>query len=479
MKKFLAMLTVLGVSIVSLAQTKGRVAGTVEDGNQKTIESATIALLRGKDSSVAKVAAADKNGKFEFENVAEGKYLVGITAVGHKKGFSNTFEISSANSSIELKTISLVPQETALMGVTVAAKKPLIEQRIDRTIVNVEASVTNVGNSALEVLEKSPGISVDKDGNISLKGKQGVLVLVDGRPTQLGGADLANLLRSMNANQLDQIEIMTNPPAKYDAAGNAGIINIKTKKNKQVGYNGSVNASYGQGILPKFNEGLNFNYRQGKWNLFTNLSHGYRENRNQLDIQRNFLEKNTKAILTHFDQQARMQNERTSYNAKVGADFFAGKNTTLGVVVSGFSAPSSFVNRNLIDISDANGNITSQTRALSKQNETWKNYSTNFNLRQVLDSTGKELTADLDYVKYDANNNQSLSNYYYTAGGDPKQKGDTLYGRLPQLIDIYSGRVDYTMPLKGGSRFEAGLKTSYVKTDNNAIYDTVNNSVSV
>src|SRR5829696_3361549 len=376
MKKFLAMLTVLGVSIVSLAQTKGRVTGTVEDGNQKTIESATIALLRGKDSSVAKVAAADKNGKFEFENVAEGKYLVGITAVGHKKGFSNTFEINSANSSIELKTISLVPQEKALMGVTVAAKKPLIEQRIDRTIVNVEAAITNVGASALEVLEKSPGISVDKDGNISLKGKEGVLVLIDGRQTQLSGAELANFLRNMTASQLDQIEIMTNPPAKYDAAGNAGIINIKTKKNKQVGYNGSFNASYGQGNLPKFNEGFNFNYRQGKWNLFTNLSHGYRERNNKIDIQRNFLHETTKEVVSYFDQQARMKNSGSSYNGKFGADYFAGKNTTVGVVVSGFSGPNHFINRNHTNIYDNVGNLLSQTKAISMQDESWKNLST-------------------------------------------------------------------------------------------------------
>src|SRR6476659_9224936 len=185
--------------------------------------------------------------------------------------------------------------------VIVTAKKPLVEQRIDRTIINVDASPTNVGSSALEVLEKSPGISVDKDGNISLKGKQGVLVLVDGRPTQLGGSDLANLLRSMNANQLDQVEIMTNPPAKYDAAGNAGVINIKTKKNKQFGYNGAISLSYGQGKYPKYNEGFNFNYRKGKFNLFTNLSHNYRKSYGHLDIQRNFRIKDTKEIKSFFD----------------------------------------------------------------------------------------------------------------------------------------------------------------------------------
>ncbi len=396
MRKIFTMLTVL-ISTFSFAQTNGKVKGTVEDGSLKTIASATITLLKAKDSSVAKVAAADKTGKFEFDNVAEGKYLVSITAVGHQKGYSPVFEISSANASVVLKTISLVPMEKSMGEVVVTAKKPLVEQRIDRTIVNVEASVTNVGSSALEVLEKSPGISVDKDGNVSLKGKQGVLILVDGRPTQLGGADLANLLRNMNANQLDQIEIMTNPPAKYDAAGNAGIINIKTKKNKQFGYNGTVTLGYTQGRYPRFNEGINFNYRQGKINFFTNLSHNYRKSFQELNIQRNFLEETSKQVSSHFDQQARMKNEGNSYNGKIGLDYFAGKNTTFGVVVTGFSSPGNFENRNLNKIYNASGQLAEQARALSTQKETWTNFSTNLNFRQVLDTTGRELTADLDY----------------------------------------------------------------------------------
>lgn len=480
MKQFFSLFTLFTlVSLLSQAQTGGTVSGSIIDGAQKTVESATISLVRAKDSSAVKFAVASKEGSFSFDGIATGKYLVVVTAVAHQKAFSPVFSLTPENSNVQLATIELVPVQKSMGAVTVVARKPLIEQKIDRTVVNVEASVTNVGSSALEVLEKSPGISVDREGNISLKGKAGVMVMVDGRPTQLGGADLANLLRSMNANQLDQIEIMTNPPARFDAAGNAGVINIKTKKNKMVGYNGSVNLSYGQGMLPKINEGLNLNYRQGKWNLFTNLSHAYRENRQYLTIQRNFVNASTKDLVSMFDQDARMTNIRKSYNGKLGADYFASKNTTFGVVLSGFSSPSTFENKNLTDIFDQDKVLVKQTRALSTQDETWKNYSTNFNFRHVLDTTGKELTADLDYITYDANNNQTLSNYYFNAKGENIEKGDTLFGRLPQLINIYSGRVDYSMPLKGGARFEAGLKTSFVKTDNNAIYDTVHNGAVV
>lgn len=225
MKKILAFI-ILMISLLpidSQAQTKtGTVSGSVIDGNAKTIESATITLLRSKDSSVAKISVANKAGNFLFEDVADGSYLVTISAVGHTQAFSKVFEINQNNLSVILPVIELKPSVKSLDAVTVTTRKPLIEQKVDRTIVNVASSVTAVGNTALEVLEKSPGVTVDKDGNISLKGKQGVVIMLDGRPSYLSGADLANLLSNMSASQLDQIEIMTNPPAKYDAAGNSG-----------------------------------------------------------------------------------------------------------------------------------------------------------------------------------------------------------------------------------------------------------------
>ena len=181
----------------------------------------------------------------------------------------------------------------------------------------------------LEVLEKSPGISVDKDGNISLKGKQGVQIYIDGRPTYLAGADLVNYLTSLNSSQLEQIEIMTNPPAKYEASGNSGIINIKTKKTKQFGYSGSISSTYSQGRYSRFNESFNFNYRKNKVNLFTNLSYNTNKNFNNIDIQRKFIESSTKEVKSHFDQETNLLNENQSYYAKLGMDYAASKKTTL------------------------------------------------------------------------------------------------------------------------------------------------------
>ncbi|HET6225597.1 MAG TPA: outer membrane beta-barrel protein, partial [Bacteroidia bacterium] len=447
------------------------------DGNTKTIESATITLLRAKDSSVAKISVANKEGNFVFENVTEGKYLVSITAVGHSKGYSAAFDVNESNSSVALKTIELVPVSKELSGVSVSARKPLIEQKIDRTIVNVEAAVTNVGTSALEVLEKSPGISVDKDGNISLKGKQGVQVYIDGRPTYLGGTDLANYLRSLSSNQLDQIEIMTNPPAKYDAAGNSGIINIKTKKTKQFGYSGNLSSTWSQGRYPKVNESFNFNYRKNKVNLFTTLGYNNRKNFQDLDIQRKFIE--VKEIKSIFTQESRIKEQGESYNAKLGMDYFVTKKTTLGVVLTGFYNPGVFSNKSDVLIYDPNMNLLKQTLAQTSNDRKWNNFSTNLNFRHSFDSTGKELTIDADYVTYSSKNAQDLTNAYYDKQGLPTIKADTLLGSLPQDINIYSAKMDYTHPLKKGAKFEAGIKTSFVRTDNNAVYDSVNYGVHV
>jgi len=174
-----------------------------------------------------------------------------------------------------------------------------------------------------------------------------------------------------------------------------------------------------------------------------------------------------------------MNNENNSYNAKLGMDYSASKNTTLGVVFTGFTSPGTFQNRNVNDIYNAAGQLAEQTRAYSRQDERWKNFSTNLNFRQVLDTNGKELTADLDYISYNGMQKQMLTNSYYDASGNIRRKADSLYGQLPQIIDIRSGKIDYVQPLKKGARFEAGVKSSFVKTDNNAIYDTTNNGVLV
>ncbi len=479
MKKIFTLLAAYGLTamsfITSAQTTEGKVTGTVSSLS-KPIEAATVSLLKAKDSSLVKMSLSGKTGNFEIEKLVEGKYLVSVTIVGFTKYYSEAFELNNANQLYTVKPIELVSSSKALKDVTVTAKKPFVEQKLDRTLINVDASPTNAGLTAMDVLEKSPGISVDKDGNISLKGKQGVMIMIDGKPTYLSAQDLANMLKNMPGNQLEQIEIMTNPPAKYDAAGNGGVINIKTKKNKAQGLNGNITLGGGMGRNPKTSNSLNLNYRVGKVNMFGNYSHNWNKGYQNLELIRIFRDKTTNEISSIFGQKAEMTPNTQRNTYKIGADYYITKKTTLGVVLNGFENPGSFLNNNVTNITDGAGNLISRTEAKNKNNDRWSSIGGNINLRHIIDTTGTEITADLDYVNYGNNSNQMFGNYFYDKAGDKKQPDEFLKGQLPSNIKIYSAKTDYTHPLKGNAKIEAGLKTSIVETDNNAQYANLVNS---
>ena len=469
MKKY-QLLTVLILFVASglFAQSKGIIRGRVIDQERGGVASASVSLLKAKDSSLVKISVSNKDGRFEFDNIGSDKYVVMASAVGHSKMYSAAIDITESSNSVDLEPIALKTSSKELKEVTVVSRKPMIEQKIDRTILNVDAAVTNTGTTALEVLEKSPGVQVDKDGNISLKGKQGVIVLIDGRPSYLSGADLANMLKGMQASQLDQIEIMTNPPAKFDAAGNSGVINIKTKKNKAKGFNGSVTAGASQGVYFKTNESLGLNYRKGKVSLFSNYSFGRFNNFQELEIYRRYIndDGSTRAI---FEQTALNRSKRMNNNLKLGMDYNLTKKTTLGIVLSGFYNPESDKGRNVSYLKDPAGSVDSIVEAESSSKKLWKNGSVNLNMRHQYDSTGRELTADIDVISYKSSKDELFVNTTYSPNW-VKKYAEHLMGDLPSDISIYSGKVDYTHPLKKGAKLELGWKSSYVITDSRANY---------
>ncbi len=476
MKHLLNLLTAVSISIVSLAQTPGKVTGLIKVSNQQIIDAATISLLNGKDSTLIKATVSDKNGNFLFENIKQGAtYLVSASLIGYKMVYSKPFSLSWNQLSVATGVLQLIPIDKELKEVTINSKKLFIERTLDKTVVNVDASVTNAGTTAMDVLEKSPGVTVDKDGNISLKGKQGVMIMIDGKPSYLGGAELANLLRSMSSANLDQIEIMTNPSAKYDAAGNSGIINIKTKKSKQKGFNGNLSLGYGQGVYAKTNNSLNLNYRNGKFNMFSTLSVNRRNNFQQLDIKRIYKNPD-QSVTAIFDQNARMMHRNGNNNVKAGVDYYASKKTTIGVVFTGFVNPENQTGLNTSYLKNNMEMVDSIAVSSSAEDGSWKNKGVNFNLRRQFDSTGKEFTMDADYVNYNASKNQPFSNITYLPNGTISNS-NKLVGELPSVINIYSAKADYTHPLKNGLKIETGVKTSFVNTDNTAGYFNIINNV--
>jgi outer membrane receptor protein involved in Fe transport len=486
MRKSITLIAVfLGTVLFATAQS-GRVSGAIKDVNQKSIDGATVSLLRAKDSALVKLGVSNKQGDFEFEKIGDGHYLVSITAVGLAKSYGQPFELSSVNNHVDLGIFELTKQVTEMAGVSVTAKRPLIENKIDKTVVNVDASITNTGATALEVLEKSPGVTVDNNGAISLKGKQGVIILIDGKQTYLGGNDLVNYLRSLTAAQLDQIEIMSQPPAKYDASGNSGIINIKTKKGTQYGYNGSVTLSLILANYPKSPNSVNMNYRKGKFNFFGQYSYTYWEGFNRIYIDRYFGRTSEKEFNSLFDQYSFLKFKSNTHSFRAGMDYFASKRTTVGFAVNGTFNKTRSSGETQSDMVDKNYNLISSNYAYPQNEGPWRNVSLNLNLKTTLKKS-RELSADIDLVNYNNDSYQNSDNYTYDANGvlippdDPiiNPNPYKLRGHLPGKINIITAKMDYSHPLKKGAKLEAGWKAGYVKNDNDAQYSYYLNNVLV
>jgi outer membrane receptor protein involved in Fe transport len=358
----------------------------------------------------------------------------------------------------------------------------LIENKIDKTVVNVDASTTNTGLSALEVLEKSPGVQVDNDGNIKLRGKQGVIIMIDGKPAYLSGQDLTNYLRNLPANQLDQIELMTQPSAKYDASGNSGIINFKTKKNRNNGFNGSITTSAIFANYFKNTNSLNFNWRHGKVNVFGNFGYSAWKGFNDIYINRSFRSERGEPFNKYYEQHTYGRFSDNPFNFKTGADYFINDKTTLTFTLDGLADNQKFYSTSVSNIYDSLKKFIQYNNAVSNNYSPWTNFGFDLNLQRKL-KKGGELDVDGAYIFYYTKGNQYSYNYLYHPDGtlvnDPTAPNPYLLnGDLPAHIDIYSFKADYSQPLKNNFTFEAGIKSSYVKTDNDAQYTVFDSTTS-
>ncbi len=471
MKKLFALFITLSFATFNFAQT-GKISGRIVAADGKSMEFVTVTLHQAKDSALVKGEITDEAGKYEFDLLKNGQYLVVAQQVGLKKTTSAPLSISG--NSLTVNDLKLIEETKNLNTVTITAQKPFIEHQIDKTVVNVENSSIAAGSTAMEVLEKAPGVIVDNDGKITLRGKDNLRVMIDGKPSQLSQEQLANLLKNQNANLIQKIEIITNPSAKYDAAGNAGIINIVMKKNQLYGLNGQITASYGQGIYYKLSNSLNLNYRYGKWNLFGSYTYNDRVNVNEVNITRLFHADNGKGVLTDsFVAKSHRFNPYISNSWRAGVDYNVSKNTTIGILANGSFGHrnTSVPNRgeeNLTKIFAPDGTLRSQALTSTQPMENWEELSTNLNVKHTFDSLGKEITVDADYYSYKNGQDQNMM---ITSLGESNLFQENI---SRGNFDIKSLKFDYTNPLSKTAKFEFGGKTSFVKSDNDIhFYNTI------
>jgi len=431
-----------------------KVTGVVNDETGKGLEKTTVALLRAKDSSSIKLAVTDASGKYSFQAPA-GKYLVSISHVGYANQFSKVFEVSG---DAVVPAFTMAKIASNLAGVTVSSQKPMIEVKADKTILNVEGTINATGNDALELLRKSPGVMIDKDDNISLAGKNGVQIYVDGKPSPLSGSDLSSYLKSLQSAQIEVIEIITNPSAKYEAAGNAGIINIKLKKNKAFGTNGSINAGYVQGVYPKYNAGLNLNHRNQHINVFGNFNYNNGTNLMKFTMNKTQFD-------TLFNQSNTMRFKNNTPSFKTGLDYFINKYSTIGTVITGNFANNSFNTSGPMYFTYVpTGQLVKILKATNNNVMTRDNVNTNVNYRYSK-TGGSDLNIDADYGFFKIRGDQYQPNIYYQPDG-VTEISRVIYNMLsPTDIDLFSFKTDYETNYKGG-RLGIGGKIGIVNTDN-------------
>jgi hypothetical protein len=436
--------------------------GTIIDEHKNPAEFVTVALYKATDSSLVKTALTNDKGQFTFNLNKAGDYFFKASNMGYKVFKSKTLKFDGAQK-IDFGIAQLIAISQTLKEVSVISTKPLIERKMDRLVMNVSNSTTATGSSALELLQKAPGVSVDQNDNISMLGKQGVMIQIDGKQTYMSNADVSNLLKNMQSNEIESIELISNPSSKYDASGNSGIINIKTKKGKGGGTNGSINAGFGYGKNYRALGGINLNHRAKNFNVFGNYNYSRSIREQTLNIDRIV----TGNKDTYFSQLGVTEKTNNSNNFKFGFDYFINKNNTIGFLLNGYAntGKEDFNNHTLIgpSFSQKDSSIVSQN--LIKN--TYTNLSYNLNYKSVLDTAGQEISADLDYGRYNGEDIANYDNNYLNANGTAIRPLVLTRNITPAIIDIKAIKIDYSLPLKNKAKLEAGLKSSWVKTDNN------------
>lgn len=434
------------------------ITGKVVNVDNEPIQS--VNTLITKDSILIKGAVTNADGAFKLSIKEKGDYLLTLSFVGYETK-KMTF-----NNSKKFGTITLKEAAENLDDVTVVVEKPLIQREQDKLIVNVAASVLSTGNSTLEILEKSPGIILNQDGNLTMNGRNGLRVLVDNKDTRLQGDDLTNFLRSMPSSNIEKVEIISNPSVRYEAQGNAGIINIVTKKGKFYGTNGSITLSPGQATNFKWDNSLNFNHRTEKLNIYGQYSYMHRRRFEETIIDRRFFENNE--VNSIFEIQNDILYPLDNHNARIGLDYELSGSTNLGVLFSGFKNANGNNAVNLIEGFDAAGNPVSLEDTQSEINTDFFQFATNFNVNHSFKNKSK-LTFNFDYARYDTDSDQRFVSQIDELINN-RSFEDVLTGDIDGYLYLKGLSLDYELSLKNGDKFETGWKSTWVKTDNDLRY---------
>lgn len=438
--------------------------GTVNDAQGKPVATATVSLLNA-DSSWVQSELADDNGAFALHIAKAGNYILAVNAAGFTKQMQQIV-VKEKNETLKLQLTA----NTTLQDVVVSSKSPRIETGLGKTTVNLD-QVNTLGNSAWDLLRKSPGVNAN-NGSITLQGV-GVTVLIDDKQTYLTGKDLEDYLKSLTGDNVAALELITQPSSKYDAEGTGGIINIKTKNIKKKGLNGNVSLEAGQTVYPSTHNSGNLTYRNNKLTLYTNLTQMTATGFLNREDTRKASNPQTGEFISNTDQSIFMKETFGDYSAKFGADYAVTQKTTVGASAKGIYHPNVQRDEAKAIVTDATRNVIYNTTV---NNHTFErnHYLCNAYIKHE-PAKGHKITADADYIYRDQRETHKTTGRNYDTQGNPVVGNLDLDNQTQSVINVITAKADYEGELTKKMNVEAGVKSSYAVVDNGAYFQTLNN----
>jgi len=467
-----ATLLFVALGLPMICQAQLQVKGQVKIENGSALPYASVLLLSSSDSSLVRGQVSSGEGLFTIEVREEGYYFISVSAIGYLKESTKVFQLNKSNSPLSIEDIIARENVELLNEVVVTAEKPMFEQKIDRTVINVQTNISRAGGSALDVLQRSPGVTVDKmNSALSLSGKQGVRIMINGKISRIPMSAVVQMLDGMNAENIDRIELITTPPSKYEAEGDAGMINIVMKKTEDKGTNGSLSLFTGYGRAGKYGGTLNMNRRSKNLNIYGDLT-----SRNDNSVQ--YFDTRWAIPINNEINETTSNNDRDSFtgifSGNIGLDLNVGKKTTVGVLFSFFDRRWDM--DALADINRTINQIPSTSLIMNTIEENdWLQLLGSINLSHEFNKDFN-MTIDLDRINYNSSNPTDYYQDFYDTMGNPTIQ-EQLRSRKDTGIDIFTSALDFTATISSKVTLEFGAKGSFTALDNDIIVEKLENGI--
>jgi len=447
---FFSFLLLLGSATISAQEIRGKIL----NDQGEPLSFATIQLLNA-DSTLNKIETSNVQGEFLFRKLEAKKYYISISYIGYQV-YNQTIDLAVEDGN--LKTIEMGSQSTELDEVEIVEEKAIVEVEPDKTVFNVSKNLSTAGDNGIELLRKAPGLQVDNNDNILVEGKSGLTIYINGKQSYLQGQDLTNYIKSLRAEEIEKVEIITQPSSKYDAAGNAGILNIVLKREKGLGTKGSIANTFTYGDFGRNNTTLNLNHRSKQYALFGNYSHFQGKSTNFFDLYR-------QQAGNFFDNETDSEHDMMNDNMNVVAEYYLSKKSTIAGSFNGSWNTHDQANESSTKIGKQSDQIVDSILLAPNRIETSNhNYASNLNYIYE-DTSGRRLELNADYVNFKSTRDNLQPNIYVGPDEEEFLSDNIDFQSTPTEIDAISGKVDYEQKL-GKGRISMGSKISEVTTFN-------------